>query len=545
MKTAHRWSNVRPALPTSTQYQRSGSWRTTTPCADLRLWAAAKPSAIAVTAHRADTGHHTLTYAQYAHRVEQFAAVLRELGVEEGDVVAVRLPNWWQVNALMLACGRLGAVFAPIQPTVRRRELEFMLRGTAASVCVTTDSWAGTDHAAELASMAGTLPQLRHRLVLGDAGRSGAVDLTARAQDVDLATVAGATAAEDPDRVSIVMFTSGTTGSPKAVLHSFNTLYAGHVPPALGKGLNADDVLYTPHPLTHALGQMVSNVIPLSLGAEAVFADVWDTATAVELMKRRGVSYVAAAPVFLEGLANEVSPTGIGLPSLRRVVGGATSIPASLVHKVSDGLGCTLEAVWGMTEVPGGTSTDRDIDRADWAAHSAGRVHPGIEVSLQADGEMNEHLPGRLLVRGPAVCLAVAGREDDEDAVLVADMEDGWYDTGDLALPDGRGGIRLVGRVADQVGGTFMVPVTEVENALRTHPAVTDVAVVGYGPENASVCAVISAVPPLTLTVVRDYLNALGMTEWYQPTRVEVLAELPRNATGKVSLAALRSWLGD
>lgn len=139
-------------------------------------------------------------------------------------------------------------------------------------------------------------------------------------------------------------------------------------------------------------------------------------------------------------------------------------------------------------------------------------------------------------------CLATTGRDGGEPYVL-ADHHDGWYDTGDLAVPDGRGGIRLAGRTADRIGGVLMIPVADVENALRAHPDITDVALVGYGKNQELACAVVIAGAPVTLHGLRSFLTDLGMTDWYQPTRLEVVPSLPRNATGKVRKELLRRWL--
>jgi cyclohexanecarboxylate-CoA ligase len=125
---------------------------------------------------------------------------------------------------------------------------------------------------------------------------------------------------------------------------------------------------------------------------------------------------------------------------------------------------------------------------------------------------------------------------------LLAEHDDGWYDTGDLAVPDGRGGYRMAGRVADRIGGAFMIPVADVEDALRAHPDITDVAVVGHR-DNLEGCAVLVSAVPMTLDDVRSYLSGLGMTEWYWPTRVERIETLPRNHMGKVEKARMRAWL--
>jgi cyclohexanecarboxylate-CoA ligase len=144
------------------------------------------------------------------------------------------------------------------------------------------------------------------------------------------------------------------------------------------------------------------------------------------------------------------------------------------------------------------------------------------------------------------VCLATVGR-DTGKVVVMADPNDGWYDTGDLAVPDGRGGFTLMGRVADRIGGVFMIPAHDVESGLLGHAGVTDVVLVGYPDDNAGelACAVVvpATSPPVTLDELRKYLIALGMTERYLPSRLELVETLPRNGNGKVRKELLRRWV--
>jgi cyclohexanecarboxylate-CoA ligase len=232
------------------------------------------------------------------------------------------------------------------------------------------------------------------------------------------------------------------------------------------------------------------------------------------------------------------------LPALRVMAATGTTIPSRVGRAVTATFGLGLRSEWGMTEVGCATMT-RAEDPIDWTLHSDGRPFPSYELDVRSDRPVTPAQPGRLFVRGPGVCLGTL--QGDNELTVTSEHADGWYDTGDLAAWDGHGGIRLLGRVADRVGGAFMIPIADVEDVLRRHPAVADVAVVGYRDEHDGelACAVITVegdTPP-TLAELRRHLTDEGMTEWYLPTQLELLDELPRNSTGKVQKHLLRSWL--
>lgn len=550
MGNATWWADVRPSADLARRYRERGLWRNTTPAADLRRWARERPDAVAMTAHVAGTGVVRMTYREYADQVDRVTAVLAGLGIGAGDVVAVQLPGWWQLNAIVLACARLGAVVAPIVTTVRARELALMLARLEPAAYVTTEIWDGYEHSAALAAIADRMPGLEHRIIVGGRVAPGEIDLAARAEQVSLDEPLAGDSAGDPDRVSVVLFTSGTTGAPKAVLHSFNTFYAGCKSLAARRGLSSADVQFTPHALAHAAGLVFGNMLPLYLGGEALIADTWIPDSALDLLTDYGATALAGAPVFLEAAAEAAGRRNRRPPRLREVIACGATVPAGLVQTVRANLGITVQGIWGMTEVASSTMTSPREDPPDWAAHSIGKPDSTLELDLRpgghadgvGDGHVSARNPARMFVRGAGVCLATMGRDSGE-VHIVADHDDGWYDTGDLAIPDGRDGIRLIGRAADRIGEILMIPAADVEDALRRHPDIVDAALVGYGPGNHRPCAVIASRSPLTLGQVREYLDSIEMTGWYQPQRVEVLDQLPRNHTGKVDKHYLRAWI--
>jgi cyclohexanecarboxylate-CoA ligase len=263
----------------------------------------------------------------------------------------------------------------------------------------------------------------------------------------------------------------------------------------------------------------------------------------VSLLAEYGATTYVGAPVFLDGIMEAAGRQNLKLPRFRQIVTGSTVVPASLPAAISDALGVTAQAAWGMTETGLVTLTSADEDPPDWAARSIGRPVEGLGIQLRSDGEISPEHPAEMFVRGPSVCLAtVAGGTGELD--VLAERDGGWYDTGDLAISDGRGGTRVVGRAADRIGGMFMIPVSDVEDALRGHPGIVDAALVGYGQGNELACAVVVGRKPLTLEEVREYLDSIAMTEMYQPARLELIDQLPRNAMGKVDKHRLRTWLG-
>src|ERR1700754_4354469 len=291
---------VRPADVLAEKYRAAGVWRDSGSIGDLRRGRDETPDAIAIRGCRSDGGPVEISYAEFARGVERFAGALYELGVRSGQVVAFQLPNWWQGAVLTLAAARLGAVVAPIMTTIRPRELERTLNRVGASVCLTVDQWAGFDHAAALREMASRLPQLQHRVVFGKPGENE-IEFAAFFEDTPWEKrhpVALEDAVEDPDRVAMILFTSGTSGEPKGALHTENTLYASVADLSEAERIAPDDVFFTPHSLMHVTGRLVS-ALSLTNGACMVLLDSWSGERGLALLTEAGVTRFVAAPSFV------------------------------------------------------------------------------------------------------------------------------------------------------------------------------------------------------------------------------------------------------
>jgi cyclohexanecarboxylate-CoA ligase len=294
----------------------------------------------------------------------------------------------------------------------------------------------------------------------------------------------------------------------------------------------------------HLMGQ-INVLIPLLTGGCAVLLDSWSGDRGLALLAETGTTIFMAAPVFYDDMIAAAGGERQDLPALRMPLTGVTKVPRRLVPEAHRVLGAPLRAAWGMTEV-GIVTWTRSDDRTDWAAHSDGRSSPVMELDLRSTTEITREQPARLFVRGPAVCVATVGR-DTPGVSVIAEHNDGWYDTGDLVIPDGHGGIRVIGRASDRIGGMTMIPVSDVEDQLLDHPGIADVALVGYsdGKRGELACAVIVSAgsPAITLHELRTYLLDQGMTDRYIPSKLAHVPSLPRNNNGKVRKELLRRWL--
>ncbi len=500
------------------------------------------PDKTAIVAHRVDrSASRRFTYRELGDMVARCAGALREMGVVPGDVVSVQLPNWWEFVVTAFACGRIGAVVNPLMPIFRERELRYMLGFAQSKVLIVPQMYRGFNHAAMAAGLAPELPNLRHIVVVdGDAQHSFDGRMLQCANPVT-PSVDPASAALQPDDVSVMVFTSGTTGDPKGVMHSSNTLLACLNALRGRFGLAPDDVLLCATPVGHMTGYAAVMMLAVRLGGTMVLQDVWDGARGVALMAEEGVTYTAASTPFLTDICDTVAAGAPRPKRLRAFLCGGAPIPPTLIERAARELNLAVCSLWGMTEALSGTLTEPQR-AAEKSSTTDGRPLEGMEV-LVADAN-GRSLPagqtGRLLVRGAQVFLGYFKRPD-----LPAYDADGWFDTGDLAYMDEEGYIRINGRTKDVlIRGGENVPVFEIESLLVAHPAVAAAAVVGYPDrrlgERACAFVVLKPGASFDLAALQAHMAQSQVAKQYWPERVRVVDELPRTPTGKIQKFRLR-----
>ncbi|MFF9792105.1 AMP-binding protein [Streptomyces bacillaris] len=549
------------------EYRRRGWWRSETFLDDLHRQARERPHHLAIAGRRiAESRTDTLTYAELNRLTDRFALALLELGVQQGDFVAVQLPNRWEMVPLIFASIRVGAVIIPISPICTEVELRHRLSLTGARVCITLPEWADTPLAGIATQLKNELPSLENVLVVDGPLPEGALPFHDHFVAQEREAWKGATArleglalgADDP---FVVLFTSGTTGLSKGVLHSPNTVHSavrGYVDAfgaADGKG--EDWVAAVSTPLVHYSGFAQGVLAGVMLGGTVAFQDVRRNEALLDLVERYGATLLYGPPATLADVAASQRAERRDTSTLRHVVIGSAPVLQELADEVHETLGARAHSLWGMSE-NGPVTTTRPEDPDGWAARSNGHAIDAMETRIEAseaygaagtrDAEGARGAVGavgRLKVRGASLALGYHRRPEAFAAELDAD---GWFDTGDLARDDGRGGIRIIGRARDAVLRDGRVaPMTELEAVIGSHPRAEEAALVGLeaaeGEGHGNV--IVAVVVPRggrgpTLDEVRDRVTAAGHDALFLPDRVELVPALPKTLTGKVRKAELR-----
>jgi cyclohexanecarboxylate-CoA ligase len=499
------------------------------------------PDKLALVAYRADRADvPRLTYAEFGSLVAKAAASLQRLGIIRGDVVSVQLPNWWEFAVIALASFRVGAVLNPLLPIFRENELSFMLDFAATKLLVVPKSFRGFDHAAMANGLQGSLPTLKHIAVVDDDGPTGFGQILLN--DADQLSPSAASGSQLPtDEMAVLMFTSGTTGSPKGVMQCFNALMACSNGFIDRLGLESSDILLACSPLGHMTGLLSGLLTGVKLGATVVLQDVWDANRALKIMADEKVTYASGAAVFLSDMCEAVANGAPKPKAFRRFLCAGAPIPPVIIERVRNELGALVSSGWGMTESLASTITEpeRAVEKSSKAD---GRPLDCMAIKVvKPDGDLAAiGETGLLKVRGAMMTLGYYKRPD-----LELFDSDGWFDTGDLAYIDDEGYIRINGRTKDVViRGGENIPVMDIENLLFKHSAVLSTAVVGFPDSRLGerVCAFVQLRPGkhIDLKSIQTYLAEHKVAKQYWPERVEILDDLPKTPSGKVQKFVLR-----
>jgi len=520
----------------------AGLWRNESLDAYLDRWATERPDKTAVV-----DGQGRYSWSALAHAVERVAHGLRAHGVEPGGVISCHLPNWSEFGLLLLAATRLGAVVHPIPPTYRASELRFMLGLLESQVLVIPATFRGFDYREMAAQIRGDLPRLQHVFVArghASAGLQPFATLTDTAWEAKPGRrpLPGGS----PNAVHEVIFTSGTTGEPKGVMHTPNTALGALYPVIDRLAFTDRDVLLMASTLGHQTGYLYSYCLNVLLGATVVWMDIWNAPEAARIIEAERVTFTMGATPFLRDLTYVETPHD--LSSLRVFISAGAPIPRQLVKDARERLGCVISAGWGMTE-NGLVSCNGLDDPEEKIITTDGKPLPGMELHVvdEAGRALAPGQEGDLLVRGPFQFVGYYKRPQ-----FTADghTEDGWFKTGDRATLDGEGYVSITGRSKDIIiRGGENIPVVEVENLLYAHPKIAGVAIVAMADPRLveRCCAVV--IPRggevITLPEIVTYLEGQQLARHKFPERLEIVSEFPMTPSGKIQKYRLRQLVAE
>jgi cyclohexanecarboxylate-CoA ligase len=492
-----------------------------------------------------------ITYGELKRLSDRAALGLLELGVRPGDVVSFQLPNWIEFLVLHFAVTRIGAVNNPLIPIYRDREVGFMVGLAKSKVIVVPQKFRGYDYPGMVARLRGDWPEMAHVLVVDgpttDTQTSWAEFIdTPWEEHRDPGELAGLR--PDPDDVTLVIFTSGTTGEPKGVMHTHNTLVAANAPLPERLGVSRDSVIHMASTFAHLTGFLYGVRLPTQVGgATAVYQDVWDAGRFVDLVEEHRISYTSAATPFLHDTLSAPGLADRDLSSLKLFCCMGAPIPRAIVREAKKKLpGLAVLGGWGQSEdalvtlgIPG--------DPEEKIVERDGYPWPGMEIrAVDFDGTpLPAGREGRLQVRGPFLFVGYAERLE----LTRASFDGDWFDTGDVAVVDEDGYLNITGRTKDVIiRGGENIPVAYIENVLYEHPGLAGVAVVGIPDPRLQerACAVVTLAPGaegFTMEEMKAFLDEKGVARQYWPERLEVVSELPRTASGKIQKFQLRARL--
>lgn len=526
------------------KFTSAGFWRDRTITDFLDDAAAATPDRTAFVDSRTQ-----VTFGELKQQVDRCALGLLELGIEPGDVISFQLPNWIEWIVVHYAATRIGAISNPLIPIYREREVGFMVGLAKSRLIVVPQSFRGFDYPAMVERVRGDWPSLEHVLVVGGpSGPTSWEDFMATPWEQRRDPAGLAAVRPDPNDVTLLIFTSGTTGEPKGVMHTHNTVVAANdaLPPRLG--ITPDTVFHMASTLAHLTGFLYGARLSVQNGATCVLQDVWDAAAFVGLVERHAIAYTSAATPFLHDLLQVPDLEERDLSSLVRFACMGAPIPRVLVREAKAKLpGLAVLGGWGQTE-EGLVTLGIPGDPEDKIIDTDGFPFPGMEIRVVGfDGTpLPAGQEGALQVRGPFVFVGYAERMDMTRALYRPDPDGDWFDTGDLAHIDADGYLRISGRTKDVIiRGGENIPVSYVENVLYEHPDVDTVAVVAIPDprlqERACACLVLRAgAPELTLEDLRAFLAGKGVAKQYWPEKLVLLDDFPKTPSGKIQKFQLR-----
>ncbi|KXX60999.1 AMP-binding protein [Rhodococcus sp. LB1] len=484
-----------------------------------------------------------ITFAELDEMSRRVAAGLQARGVRPRDVVTVMMTNSAEFLGIVYGILRAGATYSGIPITYGTHEVEFMTKTTGTKMLIVSRFHGGRD-VVSTAIPARVRDSKGLEVVIVGEPVGDAVTLDSLMCPAD----AFEPVPVDPLGIAQLAFTSGTTSEPKAVMNLHTTLdvvvrgWAAHVGhDSLGQPMRN----LVMSPVGHSTGFFWGALLTVHLGGTAVFVEKWSPEVGAQIIHGARITCMVGSPTFLIDLLRTAGLTREEADTLSLIVVAGAPIPRPLMAEAERALGCAVIPAWGMTEFgiavsgrPGLGNINRETDgvRLDSAE---------ISIRDPEGAEAPDGTEGALWLRGTGMFVGYYHRPE---ATQEAFDGEGWFATGDTAVRDSQGSVTITGRTKDIIiRGGENIPVGSVESLIFRHPAVTEVAVVGYPDERLGerACAFLRCQAGTSLNVdeLRIFLTESGLAKRYCPERVIVVDDMPKTMSGKIRKVELRERL--
>ena len=485
------------------------------------------------------------TYAEFEHTVSRFAQGLQDVGIQKGDHVAFLLGNTPHYLIALYAMMRLGVTAIPVNPSYTPDEISYIIRNGDVKAIVALDALLplvemGVQAFPQVEAfiVCETTPDTAEKVAgLSDVAR---VKTFLFSQIVTTASGSLEPVAVTDDETAIILYTSGTTGSPKGAMLTHGNIYSNARDVATYLGFRADDRIIATLPVFHVFALTVVVNAPLLSGATVLLTPRFSPSEIFALAKAQKATVFAGVPTMYNFLYQLPNSAPNDFSTIRLAVSGGSSLPVALLHNFEEKFNIRVSEGYGLSEASPVTCFN-PLDRE----RKAGSIGTNINnVINRVVDEYGRDVPvgevGELIVRGPNVMKGYY-KMPEETAVAI---RDGWLYTGDLAKQDEEGYFYIVDRKKDMIiVGGFNVYPREVEEVLFAHPNIIEAAIVGVPDSDFGEAVHAFVVLKDDIKTTTDDILAYcaqHMVKYKVPKVIEILDELPKNTTGKILRRSLK-----
>jgi len=492
-------------------------------------------------------GTRRLTYKELDHESTAIAIELRRLGINEGDHIAVSLPNWYEFVVSIFAIAKAGAVIIPFNTRYQSSEIEYILNDSKAKAAFFTDEIDDQKQWSTYYKIYQKSKHLKHLITVrskrnqaipyDDMVRNG---LTSLGEERNLPEVT-------EEDLAVIMYTSGTTGNPKGAMLTHENITFNARRSAEMLECRSDDVFLIQVPLFHIFGMSPGVIATISFGAKMVLTQKFKAENALQIVEQEKITVHHGVPTMFILELNHPNLEKYDLTSLRTGIVAAAPVPSEVIGRIREKMHCEVLSSYGMTETSPSLTFCTFEDDDSTKAKTVGRAMPGVQLKL-IDPETGEEVEtgevGEITAKSDGVMKGYYRMPEKTKEVFTVD---GWYRTGDLGTMDVKGNIRIVGRKKDLIiqGGYNIYP-REVEEYFYKLEDVVEVAIVGL-PDTVLgqvSCAAVTLKENSKMTEedLQLFIEE-KVADFKVPDMITIVNELPMTASGKISKISLQNEL--